>query len=87
MDMLIRISNGVMFIRILGPQLNASCVGGHDCPAILEMEGGDYAIIGIDITTEARARLPVGSGCGQTERVVRVPRQILVQARADIPAA
>jgi hypothetical protein len=75
-----------MFIRRLGsPTL--PCSGGNSCPDILELESGDYAVIGTDITAEAAGQFPAGSGCGPGERVVRVPRRILVAARADIPAA
>ena len=78
-----------MFTRRLGangPKVIASCVGGHTCPGILEIIGGDFAIIGVDITAEAKALLPEGSGCGPDERVVRIPRQLLIDARPDIPA-
>lgn len=50
------------------------------------MESGDFAIIGTDITEEARGRLLAGTGCGPGEKIIRVPRQIMVLARADIPA-
>lgn len=76
-----------MFIRKLGPNPTASlCVGGRNCPAIFEMESGDYAIVGADITETAIASLPKESGCGSHERVVRVPREVLVLARGDIPS-
>ena len=81
------ISNAVMFIRRLGPTTDAArCAGGHACPDVLEMDGGDFAIIGADITHEALGKLPPGSGCSPSERIVRVPRRTLVLARADIPA-
>lgn len=51
------------------------------------MESGDYAVIGMDITEEAQSKLLPGSGCGPGERIVRVPRGILVRARAEIPAS
>jgi hypothetical protein len=75
-----------MFIRRLGidrgvPQ---ACAGGRSCPDILELADGDFAIIGRDITQHA-TELPVGSGCGPDERMVRIPRALLVRARADIP--
>ena len=78
-----------MFIRLLGPQRqnsSASCAGGSSCPDILEMDSGDFAIIGTDITEEARGKLISGAGCGPGERIIRVPRQTLVLARTDIPA-
>ena len=78
-----------MFIRRLGIQLEAAplqCASGQSCPDILELADGDFAIIGKDITEFAR-QLPVGSGCGSDERLVRIPRALLVRARADIPVA
>jgi hypothetical protein len=74
-----------MFIRKLGPT-SSLCQGGSSCPDILELESGDLAIIGSDITAEAAGKLPPGTGCGPSERIVRIPRSILVQARADILA-
>lgn len=77
-----------MFIRRLGSNGQPSlCAGGSRCPDILEMESGDFAVIGADITDEATGSLPTGSGCGPGERVVRIPRTLLVRARAEIPAA
>jgi hypothetical protein len=76
-----------MFIRRLGNiSAPAQCAGGHSCPDLLELESGDFAVIGADITEEARGKLPPGSGCGPAERIVMVPRKTLVQARPDIPA-
>jgi hypothetical protein len=51
------------------------------------MESGDFAIIGTDITEQAKESLLAGTGCGPGERIIRVPRQTLVLARADIPTA
>ena len=78
-----------MFIRRLGVQSNATlqqCAGGRACPDILELADGDFAIIGRDITQHA-TELPAGSGCGPDERMVRIPRALLVRARTDIPTA
>jgi hypothetical protein len=77
-----------MFKKRLGaaaPQTKLACAGGHGCPDVLELKTGDFAIIGSDITEEARAHLPAGSGVGPGERVVKIPRHLLVAARADIP--
>jgi hypothetical protein len=75
-----------MFTRRLGPNGQTTlCAGGAKCPDILEMESGDFAIIGTDITREALDSLPAGSGCGPDERVVRIPRKTLILARSDIP--
>jgi hypothetical protein len=64
---------------------DASCAGGHNCPAVLELETGDFAVIGTDITEKSVGNLPPGCGCGAEERVVRVPRRTLVRARSGIP--
>ena len=61
------------------------CAGGHSCPAILELDSGDFAIIGADITELSAGNLPPGSGCGPDERVIRIPRQTLLRARMNIP--
>ena len=61
--------------------------GGHGCPDLLEMESGDFAVIGKDITEHAAALLPTGSGCGPGERIVQIPRLTLIAAKGDIPAA
>ena len=63
------------------------CPGGHHCPQFLEMVDGDFAAVGTDITDEAiRAMLP-GPGVGPKGRVIRIPRHVMIEARADIPAA
>jgi hypothetical protein len=58
----------------------------ENCPDIWELADGDFAIIGIDMTDAAKSFLPATAGCGPDERIVRVPRRILVDAKADIPA-
>jgi hypothetical protein len=69
-----------------GPQANeAQCVACWGCPDIWELDNGDFAVIGIDITDAARPKLPPTAGCGPDERVVRIPRNLLVDAKPDIP--
>ncbi|MCB1099215.1 MAG: hypothetical protein KDN22_26835 [Verrucomicrobiae bacterium] len=77
-----------MFVRRLGPDPHAGgrqSAGANGCPDILEMEDGDFAVIGIDITDAATSKLPPSAGCGSDERIVRVPRRTLIEARFDIP--
>lgn len=77
-----------MFLRRLGPDPHA---GGKStpqlsgCPDVLELEDGDFAVIGGDITELAKGCLPPTVSCGPDERIVRVPRRILVAAKGDIP--
>ena len=76
-----------MFLRRLGQNRWVLCQNGHYCPQVLETEGGDFVIVGEDVTDEAMPALPPGPGIGPEERAVRVPRQVLVNARAEIPDA
>ena len=76
------------FLKRLGqdPHANgAQSVGCRGCPDIWELDGGDFAVIGIDITDKAINRLPPTAGCGSDERIVRLPRNLLVNAKRDIP--
>jgi hypothetical protein len=77
-----------MFIRRLGPDPHANgqqTPGAYGCPNILELAGGDFAVIGADITEVAASQLTFGASCGPDERIVRVPRRILIAAKQDIP--
>jgi len=75
-----------MFIKRLGEN-GVLCSSGHFCPQILEMTDGDFAGVGTDITDEAIHAMLPGPGVGPKERVIRIPRQVLIAARAEIPAA
>lgn len=76
----------IKFLRRLGPGPRAinACTIALRCPDIFELESGDFAIIGKDITASA-ANLPPDAGCGPDERIVRIPRNLLVAAKTDIP--
>jgi hypothetical protein len=77
----------MIFIKRIGPDphangaQSAACQG---CPDVWELEGGDFAVIGIDITGAA-GELPPTAGCGPDERIVRLPRNLLVNAKHHIP--
>lgn len=77
-----------MFLRRLGPDPHANGAQTpalRGCPDLLELETGDFAVIGIDITDLAKDALPPTAGCGPDERIVRIPRKTLVLAKQDIP--
>ena len=79
-----------MFIRRLGPDphgLANACVSLDNCPDILELGDGDFAIIGVDATESLKPHLAFGASCGPDERIIRIPRNLLVRARSDIPRA
>lgn len=75
------------FVKRLGPDPHANgakSVGCQGCPDIWELDNGDFAVIGADITDLA-GKLPPSAGCGPDERMVRIPRKTLILAKADIP--
>ena len=75
------------FVRRLGPDPHvggAQTVALNGCPDIFELENGDFAVIGLDIT-QCSAQLPASASCGPDERMVRIPRKTLVLAKRDIP--
>jgi hypothetical protein len=76
-----------MFVRRLGQNSRHQCAYGHYCPQILELADGDFAAVGVDMTDEAVPAMPPGPGVGPNERVIRIPRQVLIAARTEIPAA
>jgi hypothetical protein len=78
----------IKFFRRIGqdPHANgALTVACRGCPDIWELDNGDFAVIGIDITDAATPKLPPTAGCGPDERIVRLPRNLLVNAKRDIP--
>jgi hypothetical protein len=77
-----------MIKRRLGPdphaggRQTAACRG---CPDIFELDSGDFALIGPDITARAVDHLPATASCGPDERIILLPRRTLVLAKPDIP--
>ncbi|MDR7277450.1 hypothetical protein J2S41_004228 [Catenuloplanes atrovinosus] len=76
-------------MRRLGksPQELGLTGGRDDCPDIWELGNGDIAVIGRDVTAAFRDRLPDGVRIAADERLVIIPRTMLVAAKADIPDA
>jgi len=77
-----------MFKRRLGLDPHADgkrTIALVNCPDVWELESGDFAIIGIEITDKAKAHLPPTASCGPDERIVMIPRNLLVGAKKDIP--
>lgn len=75
-------------IRRLGiapAQREQSCAV-TNCPDLFELENGDFAVIGHESTEQLMVKLPADAGCGPGERIVVIPRQVLLQARQHIPA-
>ncbi len=78
-----------MILRRLGTaptQRDSACAACNNCPDLFELADGDFAVIGADSTAELSAQLPADAGCGPDERIVRIPRAVLLAARSDIAA-
>jgi hypothetical protein len=77
------------FIRRLGK--SASELGETDdrdgCPDIWELSNGDIALVGRDVTTAFAGRLPADVKVAKDERVVVIPRSMIIAAKPDIPDA
>jgi hypothetical protein len=77
-----------MIIRRIGPDPHAGGAktqSAQGCPYIFELETGEFAIIGKDLTQTLSKSLPTDANCGPDERIVVIPRQTLVLAKSDIP--
>ncbi|MET8828229.1 hypothetical protein ABZX40_02815 [Streptomyces sp. NPDC004610] len=76
------------FKRRLGksPQDLGVTTDNSDCPDIWELENGDIAVVGRDLTASLGDRLPPGVSVGADERLVVIPRSMLIAAKPDIPA-
>ena len=76
------------FLRRIGPDPHANgaqTIALNKCPDVWELANGDFAVIGIDMTEAAIGSLPPTAGCGPDERIVRIPRNLLVNVKRDIP--
>ncbi|WP_049566771.1 hypothetical protein [Streptomyces sp. SBT349] len=78
-----------LFTRRLGK--SAAELGTTDddetCPDIWQLDNGDIAVIGRDLTAAYRQRLPEGVSLNADERLVVIPGVMLSTAKADIPDA
>ncbi|MUN37130.1 hypothetical protein [Actinomadura litoris] len=75
------------FVRRLGKSAKElDITGGRDgCPDIWELDNGDVAVIGRDLTDSYRSRLPGDASVASDERIVILPRGTLIAAKHDIP--
>ncbi|MYZ37491.1 MULTISPECIES: hypothetical protein [unclassified Streptomyces] len=68
------------------PQELGNTTGTPDCPDIWELANGDIAVIGRDLTQSLGRNLPDGVSIGLDERLVVIPRNMLIAAKPDIPS-
>ncbi|MFI5959775.1 hypothetical protein [Cryptosporangium sp. NPDC051539] len=76
-------------VRRLGksPEELGNTGGRTECPDIWELDNGDVAVVGHDLTQAYSERLPPGLRIGAGERLVVIPRSTIVAAKADLPDA
>lgn len=55
------------------------------CPDIWELDNGDVAVIGTELTENYSGRLPDGVRLSPGEKLVVIPRVTLAAAKPDIP--
>ena len=55
------------------------------CPDIWELSNGDIAVIGRDLTAAYIDRLPEDVSIVSDERLVVIPRSMIISAKKDIP--
>lgn len=77
----------VDFKRRLGKSAHElGATGGNvSCPDIWELDNGDVAIIGTDLSTTYQGRLPEGVSVDPGESLVVIPHRTIVAAKTDIP--
>jgi hypothetical protein len=77
------------FRRRLGKSAHelGSTTGDVSCPELWELDNGDVAVIGTELTMDYKGRLPVGVSIDPGERLVVIPRSTIISAKADIPDA
>ncbi|MEE4490320.1 hypothetical protein [Streptomyces sp. BE230] len=61
--------------------------GEQGCPDIWELENGDIAVVGRDLTDSYLPNLPPGLVVAPDERIVVIPRRTAAAAKADLPDA
>ena len=75
-------------LRRVGPDPHANgakTAALNNCPDIFELDSGDFVVIGIDKTDALISGLPADASCGPDERIVWIPRKLLIGAKSDIP--
>jgi hypothetical protein len=75
------------FFRPSAWQVSGGTGGRDGCPDIWELSNGDIVVIGRDVTAAYEDRLPADVMVASDERIVVIPRNMLIAAKPDIPDA
>lgn len=65
--------------RRLGPP-PSECSTNVTCPAVFRLEDGNFAVIGTHRTEELRPHLPADAGVADYERIVIIPKAVMLAA-------
>ncbi|MFE3602616.1 hypothetical protein ACFXP3_26040 [Streptomyces sp. NPDC059096] len=78
-----------LFFRRLGKSAKelGNSDGKDQCPDIWQLDNGDIAVIGTDLTSHYAPRLPDGVALAADERLVVIPGNMLRAAKPDITDA
>ncbi|MBB4933887.1 hypothetical protein F4561_004707 [Lipingzhangella halophila] len=57
------------------------------CPDVWELDNGDIAVIGGDLTARYEVDLPDDVKIDSDERLVVIPRNVLISVNPDVPDA
>ncbi|MFE3824630.1 hypothetical protein [Streptomyces sp. NPDC059092] len=78
-----------LFSRRLGKSAKelGNSDGRDQCPDIWQLDNGDIAVIGRDLTSHYAPRLPDGVALAADERLVVIPGNMLRAAKPDIADA
>ncbi|MEE4595295.1 hypothetical protein V2J94_26000 [Streptomyces sp. DSM 41524] len=81
--------SSALFDRRLGKSAEelGNSDGNDECPDIRQLDNGDVAVIGRDLTAVYGSRLPQGVRLAPDERLVVIPGNMLSAAKKDIPDA
>ncbi|MEU8245862.1 hypothetical protein [Nonomuraea sp. NPDC048916] len=74
-------------VRRLGktPKERGDTTAATGSPDIIELDDGDFAVIGSDITDQIGVQPLHDARCAAGERIVRISRATLISAKSDIP--
>jgi hypothetical protein len=75
----------VEILRKLGPA--SRCYTPDACPNLFELTDGNFLGVGRDVTSRAKPLLPRDAGCADYERIILLPRRVIVAAWPQLPAA
>ena len=83
------VDSDATFVRRLGKSAEelGNTSQGKTCPDIWELSNGDIAIVGTDVTEDFADRLPNDVSVGANERLVVIPRNMIIAAKQEFPDA